>query len=164
MLDRRTVSFIRMAAPLTNVVVAICPDRDVEVSSHLARPTQGTLLSPVSSLPLQNLHQVTNDRIASVKSDRARRLVRASIVREPIDKLPSVLSSTFQVLPQLLVAAALTQLVHQQLRPGNKVRILRPVPVRRDDDPSTQRPDEGEQALPKMNADRLVVFRLGGYI
>src|SRR5947208_14685129 len=108
MLDRRTVSFIRMAAPLTNVVVAICPDRDVEVSSYLARPTQRTLLSPVSSLPLQNLHQVTNDRIAYVQSDLARRLVRASIVRDSIDKPPAVLSTTCQVLPHLLVDSDLT--------------------------------------------------------
>jgi len=78
------------------------------------------------------MNEVADDGLAGMNGNGGSGLICVSLVREPVDKLPSFFRNVFQMLPQLLVASTAAQLVHEKLRPHNKVCVLGPFNQRRD--------------------------------
>src|SRR6266851_8305544 len=94
--------------------------------SNLTGVAEWALLSLINLFPCKDGHIVTGDSVATMDGDAGSRLVCATIMREPIHELPGVSCSSLQVLTQLFVSTAGTDLINQKIRPCNEVGILRP--------------------------------------
>src|SRR4051794_8881034 len=112
-----------MAAPATDpaglVVRTIWIEHMVKVfADHSGRASRAGVRM-VSLTSGENLHRVTNDRVARMDCDRSGCAVGAPIMREPVDELPRVLPYALQMMPELLVRAPRTECIHQHVVPGD---------------------------------------------
>ena len=110
-----------VANATTYVIVTIRRDECIVVRSYVMRLANWAFFGFVRATSFENLYEVTNDRLAGVDRNRRSSLVCASRVSQPVHELPSFLGRILQVLQQLLVSTASTQLVHQDFGPAVEV-------------------------------------------